>query len=183
MGVQYETRLAVARVGCLSEYLLAQADVSGPWELKIQLRDRPGCFRLPDNKSTPIVMVGPGTGIAPFRFMIQKELSDRMRLYFGCRGSNLDFYFEHDLATDGNLTRRTAFSRQEPRRYVQALIKEDAAELQALVVEQEAIIYIAGNSKKMPEDVENAFNDALSGTDWNVERLKAENRYIEETWN
>ena len=175
--VQYETRLAVPRIGCLSEHFL----VNRPEKVKIQLKNRPDSFPLPKSADTPLILIGPGTGLAPLRFMIQKQLSSENHLFFGCRGPDLDFYCQDELQNSKTLTRYLAFSRTEghPHRYVQHSIASKPDVIKSLI-ERGAMIYLSGNSKTMPKDVSKTLDKILhpiSSTD-----LKLNNRFIEETW-
>ena len=191
--VEYETRLPEPRIGCLSEYFL----VEKPEFVKFKLLERPDSFKLPESRNVPSIYVGPGTGLAPMRFMIQKEVSQKKRLYFGCRGEKLDFYYEDELSSWSDVTetsqkevcslcRYVAFSREpkkhDTRKYVQKLIEEDTEALKKILVEENGMIYVAGNSKNMPNDVMKAFDKVLEETGLTSEKLKLENRYIEETW-
>ena len=98
-------------------------------------------------------MVGPGTGIAAFRSFIQHfSNSDRpLYLFFGCRSSDTDFYYQDEWPKISNLKVFTAFSReQESKRYVQHVIKENVEVLKPLILEQNAYIYVSGRAKFMP---------------------------------
>lgn len=121
-------------------------------------------FRLPEDPSVPIVMIGPGTGLAPFRGFIQarqaqKEsgasLGDAM-LFFGCRYPDQDFIYEDELKTAaeaGLIELHTAFSRaQSERIYVQDVLRQQADKVWDLI-EQGAMIYVCGDGASMEPDV------------------------------
>lgn len=85
-----------------------------------------GSLALPKDQQTPIIMVGPGTGIAVFRSYIQ-HYKGPMVLLFGCRDRQKDFYYSQEWPKHQNLTVITAFSREEgqDKQYVQHKIKEE----------------------------------------------------------
>ncbi|MEZ0481099.1 bifunctional cytochrome P450/NADPH--P450 reductase [Planococcus sp. SSTMD024] len=122
-------------------------------------------FQLPENPETPLIMVGPGTGIAPFRGFIQarkvlKEQGARLgaaQLYFGCRHREEDFLYEEELKQAGELgliELHSAFSRQQQEKvYVQHLMEQNAQEILGLL-EQGGHLYICGDGGKMAPAVE-----------------------------
>ena len=98
---------------------------------KIPIRVRKGALKFPESP-TPIVLVGPGTGVAPFRsFLTDNTAKEREALlYFGSRNKNADFFFENDFSQLPNLDLVTAFSRdQEDKIYVQHRMSEDKEKL------------------------------------------------------
>ncbi len=118
-------------------------------------------FKLPDDKQTPIIMVGPGTGIAPFRaFLEQRETegaTGRNWLYFGDQRKASDFLYEDEFNNwlkKGLLTRfDTAFSRDQAHKvYVQDRMHENGAELWKWLQEG-AYLYVCGDAKRMAKDV------------------------------
>ena len=118
-------------------------------------------FRLPKDSDRPIIMIGPGTGVAPFRAFLdeRRELGARGRnwLFFGDQRRATDFLYEEDFSAhtkDGLLTRLDlAFSRDQPERvYVQQRMRENAPELWAWL-QDGAILYICG-AAAMAKDVE-----------------------------
>ncbi|PES61577.1 NADPH--cytochrome reductase [Bacillus cereus] len=124
-------------------------------------------FELPKNPKTPIIMVGPGTGIAPFRGFLQARKSMKnngeslgeAHLYFGCRSPKEDYLYQEELEKtqkEGIVALHTAFSRMkdQPKIYVQHLITQDAEKLINLL-NQGAHLYICGDGRKMAPDVEN----------------------------
>jgi sulfite reductase (NADPH) flavoprotein alpha-component len=127
-------------------------------------------FGLPANGQTPIIMVGPGTGIAPFRAFLQerKALSATGKnwLLFGDQRSATDFLFEDELRTyhsDGLLTRlETAFSRDQAEKiYVQHRMLEHGGELWNWLQEG-AHFYVCGDAKRMAADVDQALKTIIS---------------------
>ncbi|MBS2969526.1 cytochrome P450 [Metabacillus sp. KIGAM252] len=141
-------------------------------EVKCFIREPQNGFERPANPETPIIMVGTGSGVAPFRGFLQgrRALQDQgcklgeAHLYFGCRNSKLDFLYEQELKEaekDGLVFLHTAFSREESsaQTYVQHLIKEHASELLSLL-EKNAHLYICGDGSKMAPDVEGALKES-----------------------
>merc|ERR1711994_983170 len=112
---------------------------------------RRGAFTFP-KEPTPVLMVGPGTGVAPFRsFSLAASKDQRRVLFFGCRNKEADFFFEKEWENAG-VQVVTAFSRdQEDKVYVQHRM------------EQHASFYVAGNSKNMPTAVRQALVSAIDG--------------------
>ncbi|KAF5341537.1 hypothetical protein D9758_012557 [Tetrapyrgos nigripes] len=194
--VQYKTKwIKAARRGVCSRYLsrLRPGD-----SLKIGIIK--GFIRLPINSQTPIICIGPGTGIAPMRAIIQERIHDEAHqntLYFGCRSKLKDQHYRDDwegYATQNQLVYRVAFSRDGPegvpKFYVQDLIKEDAERIWKLLDEMGAWIVISGSSNKMPASVKEAIRHAIrqyGGRDEEeakeyVQNLERTGRLIEECW-
>jgi sulfite reductase (NADPH) flavoprotein alpha-component len=127
-------------------------------------------FRLPEDSSAPVIMVGPGTGIAPFRAFLEErqakgETGDNW-LFFGEQRQKLDFLYQEQLEgmrKDGLLTHlHTAFSRDQAKKvYVQDRIAEHAAEVYAWL-ERGAYFYVCGDATRMAKDVELALLDAIA---------------------
>ena len=121
-------------------------------------------FRLPENTDADVIMVGPGTGIAPFRAFLEErqatEAKGRNWLFFGDQHASCDFLYQDELTAmqeNGTLTRLdTAFSRdQQEKIYVQTRMKEQAAELWAWL-QGGASFYVCGDASRMAKDVDNA---------------------------
>ncbi|CAM9638921.1 unnamed protein product, partial [Ascophyllum nodosum] len=116
-------------------------------------------FRLPADTTVPIVMIGPGTGVAPMRALLQERAWQKAQgskvgrnvLYFGCRRRDQDYIYKVELEgykADGTLdTLRLAFSREGPSKvYVQHLLREDAAEVWRLI-RGGAYVYVCGGTR------------------------------------
>jgi sulfite reductase (NADPH) flavoprotein alpha-component len=156
-AVRYQMR-ARQRSGVASTFL---ADRLGPGEtVSVYINPADG-FRLPAS-DRPMIMIGPGTGIAPFRAFLEERralgATGRNWLFFGNQRRATDFLFEDELALyhrDGLLTRLdTAFSRDQAGKiYVQHRMLENAAELWAWL-EDGAHLYVCGDAEKMARDVD-----------------------------
>ncbi len=127
-------------------------------------------FRLPADGSDPIIMVGPGTGVAPFRAFLQERTATGARgetwLFFGDQHRETDFLYESELTAflaDGTLTRLdAAFSRdQQEKIYVQHRMRERGAELYRWL-ERGAYFYVCGDAKRMAGDVDRALQDIIA---------------------
>ncbi|HEV2461985.1 MAG TPA: cytochrome P450, partial [Ktedonobacterales bacterium] len=161
--------------GTCSSYLQLQPSHSAIYAFA---RSPQMAFRPPEDPAIPIIMVGPGTGIAPFRGFLQERAAlqakgaklGRALLFFGCRNPD-DFLYQDELQAwvdQGVTTLYTAFSRLEgqPKTYVQDEIKAHADDVWQLIQEG-AVIYICGDASRMEPDVRKAFIDisqAKTGT-------------------
>lgn len=166
---------------------------------------RASSFRLPSDPSVPIIMVGPGTGVAPMRALLQERRHQRVvekktvgetLLFFGCRRRDHDFLYEEELMSytrDGTLTDlQLAFSREGVQKvYVQHLINkpETAARLWQLLDKQGAHVYVCGGTK-MGTDVLQAFGtvakavgnlDDKTAMEY-IKSLQNQGRYVQELW-
>ena len=156
-AVRYETH-GRARSGVASVHV-ADRIRNGA---KLRVRVKPNKhFRLPSDPATDIIMVGPGTGVAPFRAFVQErraiEAPGRSWLFFGDRHFTHDFLYQlewQDALEDGSLAKiDVAFSRDQPEKiYVQDRIDQNAAELVAWL-DGGAHFYVCGDAKNMAKDV------------------------------
>jgi cytochrome P450/NADPH-cytochrome P450 reductase len=165
------------------------------------LRETKAGFRLPTDAEVPIIMIGPGTGLAPFRGFLQERAALKAKgaslgpamLFFGCRHPEQDYLYADELkgfAADGITELHTAFSRGDgPKTYVQNLIAAEKDRVWALI-EQGAIIYVCGDGGKMEPDVKAALvaiyreksgADAKAGQRW-IDELGTKNRYVLDVW-
>jgi sulfite reductase (NADPH) flavoprotein alpha-component len=122
-------------------------------------------FRLPEDGNTPIIMVGPGTGVAPFRAYLQHRkvtgAPGKNWLFFGEQRRGSDFLYEEEFAAfqaEGVLSRfDTAFSRdQEHKVYVQHRLLENAAEVWKWIEGEGAHFFVCGDAARMAKDVDAA---------------------------
>jgi sulfite reductase (NADPH) flavoprotein alpha-component len=188
-AVRYESHGRV-RKGVASTFL---ADRVGDAEfVKVFVQPSHG-FKPPANGDTPMIMVGPGTGIAPFRAFLEERQATGAKgknwLFFGDQKKDTDFLYD-ELLTDwqksGFLTRLDlAFSRdQEQKIYVQDRMMENAAELWAWL-EAGAHFYVCGDASRMAKDVDAALHkvvETIGGKSADeakayVAKLKSDKRY------
>jgi sulfite reductase (NADPH) flavoprotein alpha-component len=156
-------------------------------------RERNDNFRLPANGAAPVIMVGAGTGIAPFRAFLQEReaagSNGRNWLFFGDRHFRTDFLYQiewQQLLKDGKLSRMdVAFSRdQENKIYVQHRMLEQGKDLYAWL-EDGATLYVCGDANRMAPDVHEALlaiveregGMSRKQTEEYVQRLQQEKRY------
>nr|CAI5817859.1 unnamed protein product [Callosobruchus analis] len=161
--VRFKTKLAKERVGLCSNFLadLKRNDNASIWINK-------GSFKFPLDVETPVIMIGPGTGVATFRSFVLERISentatkDNLILFYGCRYRNKDFICGQDFeefAKGHKMTFVPAFSREQDEKvYVQHKIIEHK-EMVWKALEKKAYVYVAGNSKNMPQSVREAFID------------------------
>lgn len=187
--VRYEAH-GRERQGLASGHMGERAPVGGTFPIFLHANAN---FRLPEDTTAPIIMIGPGTGIAPFRAFLEErqalgQTGDNW-LFFGEQRRSLDYLYQEQfegMHRDGFLTRLdTAFSRDQARKiYVQDRMQENAAELYAWL-ERGAYFYVCGDATRMAKDVETALLDAIAkganaAPDYANEylsRMKKEKRY------
>jgi sulfite reductase (NADPH) flavoprotein alpha-component len=155
------------RQGIASGHMGERAPVGT--EMPIFLHEN-NAFRLPEDTSAPIIMIGPGTGIAPFRAFLEHrqalgETGDNW-LFFGEQRSFSDYLYKDQflgMQKDGLLTKlHTAFSRDQGKKvYVQDRMQENAAELYSWL-ERGAYFYVCGDASRMAKDVDMALHDVIA---------------------
>ncbi|MFF1838731.1 molybdopterin-dependent oxidoreductase [Streptomyces sp. NPDC058231] len=192
--VRYETLHGRPRQGVCSPFL-ADAEPDAPVSVFVQ---RSPHFRPPADPTAPMVMVGPGTGVAPFiGFLDERRArghSGPNWLFFGEQHRATDFYYEDELSAfvgDGTLTRLdTAFSRdQRSKIYVQDRMREHGAQLWSWL-RNGAHFYVCGDAARMAKDVDHALRDiavAHGGLDPEtaavyVKQLTADKRYVRDVY-
>ncbi|MGA2292543.1 sulfite reductase subunit alpha [Bradyrhizobium sp.] len=155
------------RLGLASTFLAERIKPGD--ELKVYVQKAHG-FALPQDPATPIIMIGPGTGIAPFRaFLLDRKATGapgRNWLFFGHQRSDCDFFYADELNAmkiSGLLTRLSlAWSRDGDKKfYVQDRMREVGRELWTWLAEG-ASVYICGDAKRMAKDVERALVDIVA---------------------
>ena len=155
-------------------------------------------FTLPPDPATPIIMVGPGTGVAPFRSFLHERRATggkgRSWLFFGHQRRASDFFYEDEFAAllkAGTLTQlSTAFSRDQAQKvYVQHRLLEQAGEIFRWL-EEGAHFYVCGDASRMARDVDDALRQIIakeggltpeSATAY-LDRLRAEKRYARDVY-
>jgi sulfite reductase alpha subunit-like flavoprotein len=193
-------------------------------------------FHLPTSLSTPLLLIGPGTGVAPFVGFLRHRKAQAMQphdaassvvegtwrgdfemedlavsthdapsatmaqrrvgkilLLFGCRRADHDWLFREEMAQlkeEGVVSELyTAFSRQEPKHYVQDIMIHDEvcrASLVQLILEDNASVYICGDGNQMAKDVQNAIVEVLSSQIKDaaayLEKMKTQRRFLMDIW-
>ena len=187
--VRYETN-GRAREGVCSSYLADRARMN---EADLPIFVAESHFGLPADDNVPVIMVGPGTGVAPFRSFVMDRATRGAKgpnwLFFGDQRKDHDFLYADEWAAylkSGALTRLdTAFSRdQEAKVYVQDRMRENAAELWKWI-QQGAYFYVCGDAKRMAKDVDAALHAIVAeqgglspeaAAEW-VKQFKKDGRY------
>jgi len=155
------------RLGVASTFLAGRAEPGA--SLRVYVQKAHG-FALPQDPRTPIIMIGPGTGVAPFRaFLLDRRATGapgKNWLFFGHQRSDCDFFYADELnalKTSGLLTRLSlAWSRDGDKKfYVQDRMREVGRELWTWLAEG-ANLYICGDAKRMAKDVERALVDIVA---------------------
>ncbi|WP_200558570.1 NADPH-dependent assimilatory sulfite reductase flavoprotein subunit [Klebsiella variicola] len=164
--VRYEIE-GRARAGGASSFLADRVEEDGEVRVFIEHNDN---FRLPANPETPVIMIGPGTGIAPFRAFMQQRAADGAQgknwLFFGNPHFTEDFLYQvewQSYVKEGLLTRiDLAWSRdQQQKVYVQDKLREQGAELWRWINDG-AHIYVCGDANRMAKDVEHTLLEVIA---------------------
>ncbi|MCJ1252271.1 NADPH-cytochrome P450 reductase [Lignoscripta atroalba] len=161
-------------------------------------------FKLPSDPSKPIIMIGPGSGVAPFRGFIQERAAQakagekvgKTVLFYGCRRSTEDFLykdewesFARDLGPSFQLI--TAFSREQSEKvYVQHRLREQAAEINSLLEQQKANFYVCGDAANMAREVNLVLGQIISEqrgislekAEEVVKSMRSSGQYQEDVW-
>lgn len=159
-------------------------------------------FKLPTRIQTPVIMIGPGTGFAPFRGFIQERDLNKKEgkpvgetiLYYGCRRRSEDFIYEEEInqyIQNGSLKVHFAFSRdQEEKIYVTHLLAQNADELWRVIGENNGHLYVCGDARNMAKDVHNfvlkvvqekgnmSEKDAVTY----IKKMESQKRYSTDVW-
>jgi len=163
---------------------------------------RSSSFRLPPNPETPIIMIGPGTGVAPMRALLQERFHMKNKqkltvgsniLYFGCKNRTDDYLYSDELDSfqkDGVLTKLyLAFSREQKEKiYVQHILKNNGKETWDLINSKGAYVYVCGGVQ-MGQDVSETLRCIISDGLENsadaklyLDRMTKEGRLVQELW-
>jgi sulfite reductase (NADPH) flavoprotein alpha-component len=194
-AVRYDVG-ARARKGVCSTFL-AERVVTGETRVGVFVHSNKA-FRPPANSEVPMIMVGPGTGIAPFRAFLEERRATGARgknwLFFGDQKSSTDFLYQDELLAfkaDGLLTRLDlAWSRDQAEKvYVQNRMLEHAAEFYAWL-EAGAHFYVCGDASRMAKDVDAALHTIIERAGGKsadqaaayVQALKAAKRYARDVY-
>ena len=166
------------------------------------MKDTKSNFRLPEDPTVPLIMIGAGTGMAPFRGFLQERLALKLRgenvgpslLFFGCRHPARDFLYEEELRqfeAHGIVEVHTAFSRVEdmPKTYCQQRIVDLQEEVWRLI-QAGAKIYLCGDANRLAPGIRQALIAIFKlntgartehGEVW-LDELAAEQRYLVDVW-
>ena len=183
--VRYKTVIKKIREGVCTRYLAALPEGSS---LEVALQ-KGSLGVAKEQMSRPLVMIGPGTGIAPIRSLVwersqwikqiqarpleplngsasEREDVGEMALFFGCRNKDADYFYKEEwdhLRKELPLQIFTAFSRDQKHKvYVQDIIREHSELVYRLLYELEGIVYVCGSSGKMPKAVRMALTEAFT---------------------
>jgi sulfite reductase (NADPH) flavoprotein alpha-component len=187
--VQYESRGRV-RKGVCSTFLAERAD-------KVPVPVYPASakhFHMPEDPNTPLIMIGPGTGIAPFRAFLQERQARGAKgknwLFFGAQREKCDYAYKEDwekFSRDGLLTKLDcAWSRDQAHKiYVQDKLLENASEIWKWIDNDVAQFFVCGDARRMAKDVDAALRKivqeqggmSVENASAYVEKLKTDKRY------
>ncbi|KAI5305672.1 hypothetical protein KEM56_003676 [Ascosphaera pollenicola] len=173
--------------------------------LKVPVHVRHSNFKLPSDPKRPVIMIGPGTGVAPFRAFVQERAEQKKKgeevgptiLFFGCRKEEEEFLYKDEWAEytrilgPDNFKLITAFSRAGPQKvYVQHRLRENAALVNDLLQKQQANFYVCGDASHMAREVTSTLVDIISEqrgiahekADEIVKRMRNSGKYLEDVW-
>jgi sulfite reductase (NADPH) flavoprotein alpha-component len=184
------------RYGCCSHYLCHHAPLTEPI-IPIYLHKAKEFFLSPMSFTKPIIMIGPGTGVAPFRGFMQerrvKAPTQKNWLFFGERNQERDFYYKDfwkTLEKEGKLRLDAAFSRDGPHKvYVQHLMEKNGLEVWEWLQEG-AYLFVCGDASRMAKDVEATLVSIIS-THGNltpedsknyIKQMRKEKRYLRDVY-
>ncbi|CAG4989605.1 unnamed protein product [Parnassius apollo] len=171
--VEYKTPTGRTNKGVATTWLAKHKPEPGKPLPRVPVYIRKSQFRLPLQTQTPILMVGPGTGLAPFRGFLQERAHARTKgqevganiLYFGCRHRSQDYIYQEELEEyerNGDVKLNVAFSRDQAQKvYVTHLLEKNMDELWDVIGNRNGHFYICGDAKNMAVDVRNIVLKAI----------------------
>eukprot|EP00980_Cylindrotheca_fusiformis_P024416 scaffold11885_cov99-Cylindrotheca_fusiformis.AAC.1 len=169
----------------------------------VRVFNRPSTFRLPKDSENPIIMIGPGTGVAPMRALLQERRYQRQVqnmsvglniLYFGCKKREMDFIYREELESfekEGVLNKfYLAFSREQNEKvYVQHMLSQNATETWDLIHNKNASIYVCGGVRMGHDVAETLKEIAVKEGALSLEEAKEylaslanDGRFVQELW-
>mmetsp|Transcript_3531 Transcript_3531/g.8271 ORF Transcript_3531/g.8271 Transcript_3531/m.8271 type:complete len:1929 (-) Transcript_3531:295-6081(-) len=163
---------------------------------------KPSSIVLPKDPTTPILMAGMGTGLAPWRALTQHRIAQKKAgmkvgpcvIYYGARKAATEWLYREELEgyeKEGVLTMRTAFSRDQARKiYVQNRIAEDYQNVYRMMMEEKGAFFVCGSSRNVPEDIYTAMKEVMMKggkmdephAEAALSSLKMDGRYTVEAW-
>lgn len=192
--LRYEVRDR-QREGVVSTFLKERCKIDGQVGVFISKNEN---FRLPKDHDRPIIMIGPGTGIAPFVGFIEERVYDDAKgknwLFFGCRHEQQDFLYKEELKRWERMEQVvlfTAFSRDcQEKVYVQQLMLKQGDKLWKLINDEHAHVYVCGDGNQMAKDVDDTLRSVIEEhgklssqqTDEYVLQLAQSKRYQRDVW-
>lgn len=192
--VRYEHDQRI-RHGVCSHYLCNIAELNSP-TIPVYVQSNHG-FTLPEDPTTPIIMIGPGTGVAPFRAFMQARMEhpivNNNWLFFGDWTRSYDFLYEDfwmKLQQQGKLQISAAFSRDNLHKvYVQDLMHENSEQFFKWL-EAGAFLYVCGDANRMAKDVDLALQQIVAkegnldeaGAKAYVKQLRSQKRYLRDVY-
>ncbi|XP_026495068.1 NADPH--cytochrome P450 reductase isoform X1 [Vanessa tameamea] len=171
--VKYKTPTGRVNKGVTTTWLAENKPEPGKPFPRVPVYIRKSQFRLPLQCQTPILMVGPGTGLAPFRGFLQERAHARASgkpvgdtiLYFGCRHRDQDYIYQEELEEyekNGDVILHTAFSRDQAQKvYVTHLLENNLDQIWDVLGKRNGHFYICGDAKNMAVDVRNIVIKAI----------------------
>jgi len=198
--IEYETPTKRVNKGVATNFLKNKKPCVGD---VVPVFIRKSQFKLPSKTQVPIIMIGPGTGFAPFRGFLQerrwlkqegKPIGDTI-LYFGCRKREEDYLYREELesyVSDGTLTKLyAAFSREQANKiYVTHLLKQNMAEVWDVIGNRNGHVYICGDARTMAKDVRDIILEVISSfgnkskteAEAFLKRMESQRRYSADVW-
>jgi len=204
--IKFKTRHGRERQGVCTSWL-ASLRPSEETLIRCWIHRGPSSFELGNDLSTPIIMVGPGTGLAPFRSFVQERVVSQQQqqqgnvgdsvLYFGCRHQEKDWFYGEEMESyvPQYLSEyHVAFSRDKMREYlnktyVQHLLLENSASVWS-ILNRGGRFFLSGSALVMPQNVRDAVKEIIikegkkteSEAEEYLKEMDRRNRYCTETW-
>ncbi|XP_072943352.1 NADPH--cytochrome P450 reductase isoform X1 [Epargyreus clarus] len=200
--VEYNTPTGRVNKGVATTWLAKHKPEAGKPLPTVPVYIRKSQFRLPLQTQTPILMVGPGTGLAPFRGFLQeralaraagKQVGDNI-LYFGCRHRDQDYIYQEELEEfekNGDVKLHVAFSRDQAHKiYVTHLLEKNLDQIWDVIGNQNGHFYVCGDAKNMAVDVRNIVMKAVQEKGGRTEseaaqflkKLESMKKYSADVW-
>ncbi|TIB93602.1 riboflavin synthase domain-like protein [Wallemia mellicola] len=189
--VKYKTKLVKPRQGVCSTWIESLAEGA-----TIDISVEEGTIHAPKDPNKPLLLVGPGTGVAPMRALVQKRKAmgaSHTALYFGCRMSAMDELYAEEFNKSDELVYKIAHSRDDKegnKEYVQHILQKDGKRVYNWLIERAGYLFISGSSGQMPKAVKKAIGSIIERLEnipnetamHTVEQLEKQGRIVEECW-